>query len=812
MSESLKVHGVDTAQLALPEPTVENFRSALLHHLQYTVGSDPEHASKYQWRIALSHAVRDRAIEPWFRATRSTWAEDHKRVYYLSIEFLTGRLLEDCAINLGLRDIVEEAMDSLGLNFRDIAEDEPDPALGNGGLGRLAACYLESMSTVGCPAYGYGLRYEHGLFKQGFDHGEQIETPEDWLANDSPWNFTRPESAYTVFFHGNLREEHGRTVWEPGQHVVAEAHDTPIVGYGGKWANTLRLWAAKPSASLFDLGSFNAGHLTSASNAEALARSLSRVLYPNDTTDAGKELRLSQEFFLTSASVQDIVRRFLVNHSDLRKLPEHAAIQMNDTHPAIAGPELIRLLVDVHGFEFDAATDLAIRVLGYTNHTLLPEALERWSVDLMGRLLPRHLDIIEKFQQSAIDVLGPIEPGDSLVADGHVNMGNLAFATSHRVNGVSELHTELIKKDLFPVLDQRHPNRITNVTNGVTPRRWLKLANPELADLITSAIGDGWETDLDRLEQLVDHADDPEFQRAFGRTKNSAKERLAKWLHDHHNIDIPTTGLFDVQVKRIHEYKRQLLNIFWTIAHWQRIKADPDAGWVPRVKIFGGKAAPSYFMAKDIIRLINDVATVINNDPDTQGLLHVVFPPNYNVSMAEKLIPAADLSEQISTAGMEASGTGNMKFALNGALTIGTLDGANVEIRERVGKENFFLFGLTEEEVAGRRAQPDHSRTAIEASQPMRDILQAVAEGAFSPSDPHRYGGLVDQMWNSDWFLVASDFDSYDAEQSRVDEAYQQTSAWQRSSILNIARMGYFSSDRSIREYMSNIWHVGSAL
>ena len=812
MSERLKVHNVDTDALELPEITAEGFRSSLLHHLQYSVGSDPAHASKFDWRIALSYAVRDRAISPWFRATRTTWDTDHKRVYYLSMEFLTGRLLEDTAINLGIFTIVNEALTSLGLDFHDIAEDEPDPALGNGGLGRLAACYLESTATLACPAYGYGIRYEHGLFKQGFDHGVQIETPEDWQANDSPWNFTRPESAYRVLFGGHLQDDNGATIWVPEQHVVAESHDTPIVGYGGNWANTLRLWAAKPSAKYFDLNQFNAGHLARASFAEALARSLSRVLYPNDTTDTGKELRLRQEYFLTSASVQDILRRFLSTHDDLRQLPDFAAIQMNDTHPAIAGPELIRLLIDDHGFEFEAATDIATQVLGYTNHTLLPEALERWSVDLMRHVLPRHMDLIEKIERREIELHGPLEPASAIIDNGHVNMGSLAFLNSHRVNGVSALHTDLIRTDLFPDFNSRHPERIINVTNGVTPRRWLKLANPELSALITEAIGTGWETDLDRLAQLAEYADNDDFLTAFGETKHAAKNRLADWLNHHHDIDIPVTGLFDVQVKRIHEYKRQLLNIFWTIARWQRIKRDPSAGWVPRVKLFGGKAAQSYVMAKDIIRLINDVAAVVNNDPDTKDLLQVVFPPNYNVSMAEKLIPAADLSEQISTAGMEASGTGNMKFALNGALTIGTLDGANVEIREKVGADNFFLFGMTTEEVAQRREEPDHSRKAIESSQPMRDILQAVAEGAFSPDEPHRYGDLVDNMWNSDWFLVASDFDAYDQAQTRVDEAYQDTRAWQRASVLNIANMGYFSSDRSVREYMANIWNVDSAL
>ncbi|WP_440712735.1 glycogen/starch/alpha-glucan phosphorylase [Gordonia sp. FQ] len=812
MSESLEVREVDPDDLTLPVPTVDEFRRSLLHHLRYGMGTDPAHASKFAWRMALSFALRDRAMEPWFTATRRTWEERRKRVYYLSMEFLIGRLLEDVAINLGLRDVAVEAMEQLGLDFFDIAEDEPDAALGNGGLGRLAACYLESMATLACPAYGYGLQYEHGLFKQRFADGRQVEEPEDWLVSDNPWYFTRPEAAYRVGLRGDVVEQDGRQIWTPRLSVIAEAHDTPVVGWGGRWANTLRLWAAKPSADLFDLGRFNAGDYAAAAEPEAWARTLSRVLYPDDTTDRGKELRLSQEYFLTSASVQDILRRYLEDHDDLSRLPDYAAIQMNDTHPAIAGPELIRLLVDEHGFDFDRAVDVSTQVLGYTNHTLLPEALERWSVGLMRKVLPRHLQIIERLDSRDAQLHGPRPDGVGLIGDGDVRMGELAFVTSHRVNGVSALHTELVRENLFPALDELHGGRIVNVTNGITPRRWLKLANPPLAQLITESVGAGWETDLDRLRELDPRADDPEFRERYGVTKRLAKVRLANWLAEHHDIQIPVDALYDVQIKRLHEYKRQLLNILWTIAHWQRIKADPDAGWVPRVKIFGGKAAPSYAMAKDIIALINDVGAVVNDDPQTRDLLRVVYPANYNVSMAEKLIPAADLSEQISTAGMEASGTGNMKFALNGALTIGTLDGANVEIREQVGPDNFFLFGLTADEVAARRSEPDHARTAIEASQPLRDVLQTIAEGTFSPGDTHRYGGILDMLWNSDYFLVASDFDAYDAAQTEVDAAYRDYPRWQTMAVHNIARMGFFSSDRAIREYMSEIWTITPAL
>ena len=792
--------------------TVENFKSTLVRHLQYTAGKTPQHATAFDWRIALSHSLRDLAVDPWFASTRRTWDEDRKRVYYLSMEFLIGRLMEDLAINLGVRDIAQEALADLGVDFYTVAAEEPDAALGNGGLGRLAACYLESMATVGCPAYGYGLRYEHGLFEQSFEDGRQKENPENWLAHGNPWDFDRTESVYGVGFGGDVHEENGVLRWNPGTHVQAQAFDTPVIGYGGKWGNTLRLWAATPNADLFDLGRFNAGDFAGAAAPEAMARSLSRVLYPNDTTDGGKQLRLSQEYFLTSASVQDIVRRHLASHSSLENLDQHVAIQMNDTHPAIAGPELIRILVDEHGFDFDRAVDLSTRVLGYTNHTLLPEALERWTVGLMRNVLPRHLQIIERLDQKFVELQAGSPHPARLISGDQVNMGDLAFTTSHRVNGVSALHSDLVKTDLFPVHDALHPDRIINITNGITPRRWLKLANPALADLITETIGEGWETDLERLRELEPYADDPAFLKAFGETKQDAKQRFADWLKTEHDIDVPTDALFDSQVKRMHEYKRQLLNIMWTIAHYQRIKRDPNAGWVPRVKIFGSKAAPSYHTAKDIIKLINDVAQVVNNDPETNHLLRIVFPPNYNVSMAERLIPASDLSEQISTAGMEASGTGNMKFALNGALTIGTLDGANVEIRENVGAENFFLFGLTTEEVAQRRSQPGHSRQAIEASQALRDILQAVAEGTFSPDEPYRFGHIVDNMWNSDWFLVASDFDDYDRAQQEVDQAYRDTERWQKMAVLNIARMGYFSSDRAVREYMTEVWNIDSAL
>ncbi len=780
-------------------------------HLTFTLGKDAPNASVYDWRMALSFAIRDRIVEPWFASTRRTWAEDHKRVYYLSMEFLIGRLLEDATTNLGLRDVAEEVMAGFGQDFRKIVEDEPDAALGNGGLGRLAACFMESMATLGCPAYGYGIRYEHGLFRQRFEGGQQVETPEDWLNQAHPWEFARPESSYTIPFKGQVETRDGRDVWVPGETVLAEAHDTPVIGWQGKWANTLRLWAAKPT-TMFDLERFNRGDYAAAAEPEALARTLSRVLYPDDTTYQGKELRLKQEFFLTSAALQDILRRYLARHSNLADLPKHVAIQMNDTHPAIAGPELIRLLVDDHGMAFEDALETARGCLGYTNHTLLPEALERWATFTFGNVLPRHMQIVERIDSWHRRTYPSRPHYVGIVKHHEVRMGELAFVMAHKVNGVSALHSELVKKNLFPELHRLHPGRIINQTNGVTPRRWLKMANRPLAGLITDTIGEGWEADLDRLRGLEPHIAGKPFRDAFAGAKRANKVALANWIASDCGVKVNPDALFDVQIKRIHEYKRQLLNILETIAHWNRIRSNPKANWVPRVKIFGGKSAPGYAVAKEIIHLINDVASVVNNDPVTGDLLKIIYPANYNVSMAERLVPAADLSEQISTAGKEASGTGNMKFMMNGAPTIGTLDGANVEILQEVGAENFFLFGLTAEEVMKRREDPDHSRKAIEASQTLQDVLQMIAEGRFSPDQVDRYHGLVHRIWHHDYFLVAADFDAFHAAQGEVDRAYTDQDRWVTMAAMNTARSGFFSSDRTIRSYMDDIWGVTSAM
>ncbi len=781
----------------------EDLQKSILQHLEKSLGKDTQNATLYDWRTSLSLALRDLVVDPWFRSTRKTYEAAGKRVYYLSMEFLIGRLLEDVAINLGAEDASRKALADLGLEYDKVVRDEPDAALGNGGLGRLAACFLDSLSTLGIPAYGYGIRYEHGLFEQHFEDGRQIEVAEGWLAQRHTWEFERPEVTYRIGFGGHVNGN-----WEPAETVIANAYDTPILGWKGRWANTLRLWSAKPTV-LFDLGSFNRGDLVGAVVPEALARAISRVLYPDDTTEAGKELRLKQEYFFTSASLQDIVRRFGSEGYAIDTLADHVAIQLNDTHPAIAGPELIRLLADDHGVEMARAIEIARDCLAYTNHTLLPEALERWDLGLFARTLPRHLQIIETIEADHLSRTGSHV---RIIEDHSVKMGELAFIMAHCVNGVSALHSELVKKTVFADLNRDYPGRIINQTNGVTPRRWLYNCNAPLRELINRTIGENWVDDLDQLKKLETHVSDAGFLEDFMAAKQANKKRLANWLGEQVGQTVDPAAMFDIQIKRIHEYKRQFMNILETIAHWNEIRDNPNGDWTPRLKIFGGKAAPGYFVAKEIIHLINDVSRVINTDPVTRDRLKVIYPPNYNVSMAEVLIPAADLSEQISTAGKEASGTGNMKFALNGALTIGTLDGANVEIRERVGEENFFLFGLTAEEVVNRRTQHDFSRTAIANSPHLARVLNQIADGLFSAGDPGRYHGLVTLLYEHDYFLVTCDFDDYHATQNKVDTAFVDRRRWSEMAALNTARSGWFSSDRTIEGYAKDIWNTPSLL
>ena len=781
-------------------------RREILRHLTRSLGKDEAGASIHDWRVALSLALRDLVVAPWLESARKAKDAKAKRVYYLSMEFLIGRLVEDVAVNLRVEKMAEAALAALGQDYAAVVANEPDAALGNGGLGRLAACFLDSLSTLGIPAYGYGIRYEHGLFVQDFEDGRQVETAETWLAQRHVWEFERPETTYEIGFGGTVSNGKGRTVWHPAETVLAAAYDTPVLGWEGKWANTLRLWAAKPTRG-FDLDSFNRGDYLAASEGEVLARTISRVLYPDDTTDIGQELRLKQEYFFTAASIRDLLSRFLSEGHALRDLPDHVAIQLNDTHPAIAGPELVRLLADEHGVPMAEAITIARGALAYTNHTLLPEALERWSVGLFTRLLPRHYQIIELIQDAHF---AATDDTVSIIEDGSVKMGELAFVMAHTVNGVSALHSELVKETVFSDLHAAYPGRILNQTNGITPRRWLYSCNPPLRALIDETIGTGWPDDLERLEGLAPLATDSAFQARFRAAKALNKARLATWLKDRDGITIDPAAMFDIQIKRIHEYKRQLMNLLETVALWNDIRDNPGGDWTPRVKIFGGKAAPGYVVAKEIIHLINDVAKTINADPVTRDLLQVVYPANYNVSMAEILIPAADLSEQISTAGKEASGTGNMKFALNGALTIGTLDGANVEIRECVGAENFFLFGMTAAEVVACRETPDFARRAIAASPKLTRVLDQIAKGAFSPDDLQRYVPLVQRLNDDDYFLVTCDFDSYYDSQRVVDAAYRDVDDWTRMAILNTARVGWFSSDRTIAGYARDIWGAAS--
>jgi starch phosphorylase len=798
----------------------EQLATELLERLKYRIGKDPKVAKPHDWLTAAILVARDRITDKWMDSTRRTYSTGAKRVYYLSLEFLIGRLMRDAMTNIGIMDEMRHALASLGVDLDVIAEIEPDAALGNGGLGRLAACFMESMATVDVPAYGYGIRYVHGLFRQQMADGWQVELPETWLAHGNPWEFERRESSYEIGFGGavetiNIGEDKQRFVWKPAERVIATAYDTPAVGWRAKRVNTLRLWAANPIDPIL-LDAFNAGDHIGALRESNKAESLTRVLYPADATPAGQELRLRQEFFFCSASLQDILRRHLQQYPDFSSLPDAVAIQLNDTHPAVSVAELVRLLTDVHGLDFDVAWDLSRRTFAYTNHTLLPEALESWPVPLFERLLPRHMQIVyainakilvearkdKGFEDQRIRNISLIEES----GERRVRMGNLAFVGSHSINGVSALHTDLMKETVFADLHKLYPDRINNKTNGITPRRWLMQCNPGLFNLIRESIGDGFMDDAEALKALDPFADDKDFQEKFAQIKRENKNRLANLVGSRMGVRIDPAAMFDIQIKRIHEYKRQLLNIIEAVALYDQIRSHPELDWVPRVKLFAGKAAPSYHNAKLIIKLANDVAKVINNDPAVRGLLKVVFVPNYNVSLAEIMVPAADLSEQISTAGMEASGTGNMKFALNGALTIGTLDGANVEMRDHVGAENIVIFGMTAEEVAKVRAEGHNPRAIIEQSRELSQALAAISSGVFSPDDRGRFTGLVDGIYNHDWFMVAADFDAYSKAQREVDALWSDKPTWYSKTIRNTARMGWFSSDRTIRQYAKEIW------
>ncbi|MES2698225.1 MAG: glycogen/starch/alpha-glucan phosphorylase [Pseudomonadota bacterium] len=798
------------------DPKTRQIDELIVDILRHRVGKDERAAKPHDWFTATVLALRDAVIDRWMESTRRTYDQRGKRVYYLSLEFLIGRLLRDALSNMGLTREMEAALRSHGFDLAELEKLEPDAALGNGGLGRLAACFMESLASLDIPAYGYGIRYVNGMFRQAIDDGWQRELPETWLAHGNPWEFERRESSYLIGFGGEVQPVGDRVEWNPAERVEATAVDTPVVGWRGKRVNTLRLWTAV-ALDPIRLDAFNAGDYQTALAEEVRADTLVRVLYPADSSPAGQELRLRQEYFFTSASIQDIVRRHVQYEGDVRTLPDHAAIQMNDTHPAVAVAELMRLLVDVHGLEFDEALDITRRTLGYTNHTLLPEALESWPLPLFERLLPRHMQIVYAINSRVLREAHKAGLDHNSIAaislidengDRRVRMANLAFTGSHSVNGVAALHTELMKQTVFADLHKLYPDRINNKTNGVTPRRWLQQCNPGLVSTLKDAIGDAFLDDAEKLSDLNALADDAMLGERIAEVKRANKVALAAHLKDLTGIRVNPDALFDVQIKRIHEYKRQLLNLIETVALYDQIRSHPEKDWVPRVKIFGGKAASSYHNAKLIIKLANDIARRVNSDPSVGGLLKVVFVPNYNVSMAERIIPAADLSEQISTAGLEASGTGNMKFALNGALTIGTLDGANIEIKDHVGDENIVIFGLTADEVAATRAAGYNPREIIEGSRELHQAIEAISSGVFSPDDPQRYAGLMGGLYDSDWFMVAADFDGYAAAQREVDRRWQNPAGWRASAIRNIANVGWFSSDRTIGEYARDIWGV----
>jgi glycogen phosphorylase len=801
---------------------LEDIKSAVLAKLALELGKDASAATDRDWFVAAALTIRDRVVHRWLTVDRTSHAQGRKRVYYLSLEFLIGRLFADVLCNLGWTEIFRTALGDLGVDLNRLRAAEPDAALGHGGLGRLAACFMESMATLGIPAYGYGIRYDHGLFRQVIRDGWQQEYPEEWLSFGNPWEFARPEVIYDIHFGGRVEMTISpagvkRSVWHPAESLEAVAYDIPIVGWRGRHVNPLRLWSAR-AADPLRLDAFNMGDHVGALSEQTRAEAISKILYPSDATPAGLELRLRQEYFFVSASLQDLVQRHLRADGNLYFLPLRSAIQLNDTHPSVAIAELMRILVDLHGLPWDEAWRITVGTFSYTNHTLLPEALESWPVDLFGRVLPRHLEIIYRINTehlaaaklknpAASDSLGSI----SLIDEHNgrrLRMGHLAFVGSHCINGVSALHTNLMRKTVFRDLHAVYPDRIVNKTNGITFRRWLLQANPDLTSILREVCGDAVLDDPTQMVRLADHVEDRGLQERVAAAKRANKVALARLIVERLDLYVDPDALFDVQIKRIHEYKRQLLNLLETVALYQAIRAEPTRNWIPRVKIFAGKAAANYAQAKLIIKLINDVAKVINGDPLVRDLLRLVFLPDYNVSLAEKIIPAADLSEQISTAGMEASGTGNMKLALNGALTIGTLDGANIEIRDHVGAENMFIFGLRAEEVEERRRAALHASSAIAASPKLAEAIEAIETGVFSPDDANRFAALTNALRHSDYYMVTADFDAYFATQRSVERLWLSTSDWTRASMLNIARMAWFSSDRTIGEYAQNIWEV----
>jgi starch phosphorylase len=806
----------------IPKPVpgrldVASITEAFAHRMMYSVAKDQYTARDFDAYQALAYAVRDRLMERWFRTQDAYYHADAKRVYYLSLEFLMGRALLNNVLNLGALDVYRKALERLGYNLEELQEQEWDAGLGNGGLGRLAACLLDSAATLSLPFYGYGIRYEYGIFRQHIQDGFQVETPDNWLRYGNPWEIPRPDALFPVQLYGrteHVRDENGqhRVRWVDAQSVYAMAYDTPVVGFRTDTVNTLRLWAAKSSRE-FDLARFNAGEYVRAVEDKNESENISKVLYPPADQYAGKELRLKQQYFFVSATLQDVLRRFRKRPRRVEDLPAKVAIQLNDTHPALAIPELMRLLVDVERVDWDEAWALTQRVFAYTNHTILPEALESWPAELLRRLLPRHLEIIEEIDRRFRVAVAVRNPGDDDAArrmaildeSGHVHMAHLAIVGCHSVNGVARLHTQILTQRTFPGFHAHFPDRFNAKTNGITPRRWLLKCNPGLTRLVTDAIGEGWLKDLDELRGLKNLVADRAFRKRWSAVKRANKAALADWVRRSQGLDLDPDSLFDCHVKRIHEYKRQLLNALHAIALYQRVRDGEDDG-VPRTLIFAGKAAPGYAMAKLIIKLIHAVGEMVNRDPATRGRLRVAFLPDYSVTLAERIFPACELSEQISTAGTEASGTGNMKAGLNGALTIGTLDGANVEIREEVGPENIFIFGHAASEIEALRASGYDPRAWVEKSGELRRAVDAVATGPLEAAHPGLFRPIVEELLGPDRYFLCADFDAYLRCQRRAAEAYRSTDDWARMSILNVAGMGRFSSDRTVQEYAADIW------
>ena len=810
-----------------PTLSVEALKHSIAYKLMFTIGKDPVVANKHEWLNATLFAVRDRLVERWLRSNRAQLSQETRQVYYLSMEFLIGRTLSNAMLSLGIYEDVQGALEAMGLNLEELIDEENDPGLGNGGLGRLAACFLDSLATLGLPGRGYGIRYDYGMFKQKIQDGFQVEVPDNWLKNGYPFELHRPEYTYEIKFGGHVRTESRedgslRFVQEDYQSVLAIPYDMPVVGYGNNVVNTLRIWDAQP-INMFNLDSFDKGDYQKAVEQENLAKNICEVLYPNDNHYAGKELRLKQQYFFISASVQRAVAKYKQNHDDIRKFYEKNVFQLNDTHPTVAVPELMRILLDEEGLSWDEAWEVTTRTCAYTNHTIMAEALEKWPIDLFSRLLPRVYQIVEEINRRFTEQIRQMYPGDehkvsrmAILYDGQVRMAYMAIVGSFSVNGVAKLHTEILKNQELKHFYQMMPQKFNNKTNGITQRRFLLHANPLLASWVTEKIGtDAWITDLPQIAGLKKWVDDEKAQKEFQEIKYQNKVRLAKYIKEHNGIDVDPNSIFDVQVKRLHEYKRQLMNILHVMYLYNKLKDNPNLDMVPRTFIFGAKAAAGYRRAKLTIKLINSVADVVNNDPEIQGKLKVVFIEDYRVSNAEIIFAAADVSEQISTASKEASGTGNMKFMLNGALTLGTMDGANVEIVEEVGAENAFIFGMSAQEVINYEQNGGYYPMDIFNNDPeIRRVLMQLVNGYYSPKNPELFREIYDSLLNTnssdraDTYFILKDFRSYAEAQEKVDKAYRDRAWWTKAAMLNVACSGKFTSDRTIQEYVDDIWHL----